>query len=111
FFEAYSTNPFASESRIYPIDFSFAKSHAHMVTINLPEGYKIESIPESVVYQLPDELGEFRFMISNTDNAIQLRVTEDIKIALVPADYYQALKDYFGAMVTKQAEKIILSKT
>ncbi len=110
FFESYTKNPFTRETRVYPIDFSFAKSHAYMVSLNLPEGYKIESIPESVVYQLPDELGEFRFMISHTDSSIQLRVSEEIKIALVPPDYYEALKDYFGAIVTKQAEKIILSK-
>lgn len=110
FFEAYTKNPFSSENRVYPIDFSFAKSHTYMVAINLPEGYQVESIPEAVVYQLPDGLGEFKFMISNTESAIQLRVSEEIKIALVPADYYEALKNYFGAIVTKQAEKIILSK-
>jgi hypothetical protein len=109
-FETSHTSPFTSETRAYPIDFNFAHSYVYMVSITIPDGYTIESIPESVAYQLPDELGEFRFMISNTENAIQLRVTQDIKMALVPADYYEALKDYFGAIVTKQAEKIILSK-
>lgn len=111
FFETTTKSPFTAETRSYPIDFTFANSFTYMVSIIIPDGYKIESIPESVVYQLPDGLGEFRFMISNTENAIQLRVTQEIKIALVPADYYEALKDYYGALVTKQAEKIILSKT
>lgn len=110
FFETSSRNPFTAETRAYPIDFGFGQSHVYSVIINIPEGYKIESIPESVVYQLPDEIGEFRYMISNTDNTIQLRITYDIKIALIPADYYESLKDYYGATISKQAEKIILSK-
>jgi transglutaminase-like putative cysteine protease len=110
FFETNLRNPFTAETRAYPIDFGFGQSQAYMITINIPEGYKIESIPESVVYQLPDEIGEFRYMISNTENTIQLRVTYDIKTALIPPDYYEALKNYYGATVSKEAEKIILSK-
>ncbi len=110
FFVGSSRNPFTAEKREYPIDFKFPSSSAYMITISIPEGYQVETLPESEIFQLPDGIGEFRFMISNTENAIQLRVTSDIKIALVPADYYEPLKEYYAAMIAKQTEKIVLSR-
>lgn len=110
FFLSSNQNPFTAEKREYPIDFSFASSSAYMINLTIPEGYNVESIPESEVYQLPDGLGEFRFMISNTGTNIQLRVTSDINIALVPSDYYESLKEYYAAMIAKQNEKIVLVK-
>lgn len=110
FFVASNRNPFTAETRTYPIDFSFPRSQAYMINILIPEGYNVESIPESGVFQLPDGLGEFHFMISSTENNIQLRVKSDINSSLVPADYYEPLKEYFAAMIDKQSEKIVLSK-
>jgi len=110
FFEKLNKNPFTAASREYPIDFSFSKSKTTFVTINLPENYSVEYLPESAVYQLPDDMGEFSFMITHTGNSVQLRVTKEIKIALMPAEYYEALKDYYKAIIAKQSQKIILKK-
>lgn len=110
FFLSSNQNPFTAEKREYPIDFSFASSSAYMINLTIPEGYNLESIPESQVFQLPDGLGEFRFMISNTGTNIQLRVTSDVNIALVPSNYYEHLKEYYAATIAKQNEKIVLVK-
>jgi len=110
FFVGSSRNPFTAETRAYPIDFRFPSSSAYMINVLIPDGYQVESTPKSEIFQLPDGLGEFRFMISNTGNSLQLRVTSDIKVALVPADYYEALKDYYAALIAKQTEKIVLAK-
>lgn len=111
FFETTVNSPFIAETRVYPIDFSHPRSFNYLINISIPDGYKIESIPESVIYELPNGLGDFRFMISNTEGAIQLRVSQDIKTALVSAEFYDTLRDYFSALVAKQAEKVILSKS
>ncbi|MEX2349966.1 MAG: DUF3857 domain-containing protein [Flavobacteriaceae bacterium] len=111
FFLAVTKNPFLSETRKYPIDFSYPNSTTQLINITLPEDYQVESIPESVILQLPDELGEFKFMISKNGNGIQLSVSSEIRATLLPAQYYDALKQYYAAMVEKQTEKIVLSKT
>tara|TARA_R110000850_G_scaffold203228_1_gene329512 strand:- start:129003 stop:131018 length:2016 start_codon:yes stop_codon:yes gene_type:complete len=111
FFLATSKNPFISETREYPIDFSYPQSETQLVNITLPEGYQVESLPESAILQLPDEVGEFKFMISENQNGIQLSVSSEIRATLLPSLYYEALKKYYAAMVEKQTEKIVLSKT
>lgn len=111
FFLATSKNPFISENREYPIDFSYPRSITHLVNISLPEGYQVESLPEPAILQLPEEVGEFKFMISQNGNGIQLSVSSEIRATLLPSLYYDALKQYYAAMVEKQTEKIVLSKT
>ena len=110
FFLATLKNPFTAESREYPIDFKYPTSNSYTISITIPDGYLVESIPESAALQLPDGLGKYGFMISQTGNSIQLRVTSDVNFTMVPALYYDALKQYFKAIVEKETEKIVLVK-
>ncbi len=54
FFLAETKNPFLSETREYPIDFSYPRSQTHLINISLPEGYQVESIPEAA-FRMPRE--------------------------------------------------------
>ncbi|OIP49593.1 MAG: hypothetical protein AUK33_10220 [Flavobacteriaceae bacterium CG2_30_34_30] len=110
FFLATIKNPFTAESRAYPIDFKYPTSDSYTVSIAIPDGYQVESVPESAALQLPDGLGKYGFMISQSGNSIQLRVTSDINFTMVPAPYYDVLKQYFKAIVEKETEKIVLVK-
>jgi len=110
FFFAKTKNPFTAEKREYPIDFKYPSSDTYMINITIPDGYTVESIPESASLELPDEIGKFGFMISNTENNIQLRVTSEINVPLVPALYYDILQEYFKIIVEKETEKIVLTK-
>lgn len=111
FFMATTKNPFKAEEREFPIDFSFPRSKIVRLQIEIPEGYKIESAPESATYKLPDDLGEFTYLISTTENTINLRVISEIKASILPAGYYSALKEYYKLVVEKETEKIVLVKS
>ncbi|MBA3986309.1 MAG: DUF3857 domain-containing protein [Flavobacteriales bacterium] len=110
FFFAKTKNPFTAEKRELPIDFKYPISDTYMINITLPDGFKVESMPESTALELPEEIGKFGFMISNTENNIQLRVTSEINVSIVPASYYETLKKYFKIMVEKETEKVVLTK-
>ncbi len=110
FFFAKTKNPFTTEKREHPIDFKYPTSETYMINIAIPEGYKIESIPESTALELPEQIGKFGFMISSTDTNIQLRVTSEINVSIAPALYYETLKEYFKMLVEKETEKVVLAK-
>ncbi|PKP25868.1 MAG: transglutaminase [Bacteroidetes bacterium HGW-Bacteroidetes-2] len=110
FFMATTENPFKAEEREYPIDFSYPTANMVRLQIEIPEGYKIESTPESATYKLPDDLGEFTYLISSTENTINLRVISEIKASILPAAYYSAIKEYYKLVVEKENEKIVLVK-
>jgi hypothetical protein len=81
-----------------------------MVTVNLPEGYKVESIPEPFALGLPDNLGSFKYNISALGTKIQLVIDTEINESIVSPIYYEALKEYFRKMIEKEAEQIVLTK-
>ncbi len=103
-------NPFTLEQREFPVDFGYPFTESIVSSIALPEGYRVQNLPESSTIVLPDEIGSFEYLISNTKNTIQLKVTTKMNNAVVAPIYYQSLKEYYKKMIEKMNEKVVLSK-
>lgn len=110
-FYAVHENPFKLEKREYPINFTFPRQNKYVINIEIPEGFTVESVPENTVLQLPQNLGAFKYMIKKGQNQLQLVVSSEINRAVIPADYYDLLKEYYSKLLTKEAEKVVLVKT
>ena len=104
------TNPFKLEKREFPVDFGYPSSSIYRVSVNLPEGYKVESAPEPVVLMLPDDLGSFKYIIALNKTAVQLTVEYKINQAIISPIYYDTLKEYFKQLIEKESEQIVLTK-
>ncbi len=105
-----TVNPFKEESRKFPLDFSYPFQEKYNITLEIPDGYEIESIPKPIHLSMEDNIGSFKFLIGNTGNKVQVSVVFDINYANVSADYYTSLKSFFGKVIEKQTEKIVLKK-
>lgn len=103
-------NPFKLEKREFPVDFGYPSITSYRVIINIPEDYKIESLPESAAISLPDNLGSFKYKVIGNGNTIQLLVSTQINQSIISPLYYDALKTYFSQLVEKEAEQIVLIK-
>ncbi len=103
-------NPFTSEKREFPIDFGFPFEEKIRIIINLPEGYTVESIPKPIKMNLPDELGSFIYNISEANNTLQVSVTLNVKTAILAPQYYGFIKEYYKQIITKETEKVVLTK-
>ncbi len=109
-FFALTENPFKQETREYPIDFSYPTEDKYMITITIPDGYAVETLPQSVSIPMSDNNGALKYMVTSKDKQIQLSVTMDINSAIIPSDYYGELKAFFAEVVKKQTEKVVLKK-
>ncbi len=109
-FESVSQNPFKQEKREYPVDFGYPMLDKYSISINIPEGYVVETLPIAASLAMPENIGTFKYLISNTGNVIQLQISTEINTAIVPSDYYESLKEFFKRMIEKQNEKIVLKK-
>ncbi|MFK5957245.1 MAG: DUF3857 domain-containing protein [Lutibacter sp.] len=109
-FKSIIENPFKLEKREYPIDFGTPFKENTSINYTIPEGYTIESIPESIAIGLSDNLGVFRFMIKVANNKINVRSILEINTAIFPALNYQEIKEFYKVMVNKNLEKIVLKK-
>lgn len=109
-FLADDENPFKQEKREYPVDFTYPRQVRYNVSITLPEGYTVESLPKPAVLKMEDEIGTFKYNLQTAGKQLQLIAVYEINHAMVPQSYYPTLKDFFGKMVEKQQEKVVLKK-
>lgn len=107
---ATNINPFKQEIREYPVDFAFPFMDKYIVNVQIPDGYKIDSYPQTAVISMEDGLASFKFLTSATDNTVQISFLCQINVPIIGADYYPALKEFFQKMIDKQNEKIVLKK-
>lgn len=103
-------NPFKQEVREYPVDFGYPKQEKYNISINIPEGFVVESLPKSLNIATGENVGVYRYIIANTANSIQVVITKDINSSIVQPDFYPVLKDFYQQMTDKQNEKIVLKK-
>jgi hypothetical protein len=103
-------SPFKLEKREHPINFIFPQQDKYMISINIPEGYIVESVPTSANLKMDNNLGGFKYLVAQQNNQIQVVVTFEINEANISPVYYTTLKDFYQKMVEKQSEKIVLKK-
>lgn len=110
FFLRSKENPFKLEKREFPVDFGYPSSSVYRITISIPEGYKVESMPESEGFALPDNLGSFKYVLSQNASTVQLLINTKINTSIISPLYYNALKAYFKQLIEKENEQIVLTK-
>lgn len=103
-------NPFKQENREYPIDYGFPFLDKYSINIQIPDGYKVETLPSPVVLNMQDNLGIFKFMTNLTETTIQVVLTHQINTPIISSEYYSMLKEYYQGIITKENEKIVLTK-
>lgn len=107
---ALAQNPFKQERRQYPVNFSFPTKNKYLISINIPEGYVIESLPESIAIGINQKQVTFKFALSANEKQITVNVNLDINSTVIPLEDYNILKDFFKLVIEKENEKIILKK-
>ena len=105
-----SKNPFKSDERQFPIFFDYPTSQNITVNMKLPEGYIVKALPKGISMRLPDDAGTFLYTIAENTGALQVVMRFTIKKSIIPADFYESLKEFFKIRVEKENEKIILEK-
>lgn len=110
-FFAYSTNPFKLEERKYPVDFGIPWKEKNTVTIEIPEGYKVESIPQVAAIGLPDGIGLFKYQVKQIGNKVKIVSLLQFNKGVIVPQYYGQLKEFFKQVVEKETEKIAISKS
>jgi len=107
-FFATTKNPFTQESRLYPIDFIFPRENKYSLVITIPEGYVVESFPESKSFAMTDKIVQFKYIVSTNERQIQIMVTKDINSSIISPDFYEDIKAVYAEIVKKQSEKIVI---
>ena len=109
-FLATKESPFKLEERKYPIDFVIPFADKYKVNIMLPEGYKVESLPESGAMEFKGGEAKFTYVAKANGKYLQLSVQLEINSPIIQPVDYKDFKDFFNKTIEKQAEQIVLTK-
>ncbi len=105
-----TVNPFKAEDRKYPVDFGYPKGQKHTVSISIPKGYTIASVPKPLAVAMSENIGVFKYQVTASQTSLKVHSIVEINRGVITPQYYQGLKKLFGDMVKKQEEKIVLEK-
>ncbi|MCE4565783.1 DUF3857 domain-containing protein [Maribellus sp. CM-23] len=107
--EPMKDNPLNQETRTYPVDMIYPWRDTYFTSIEIPEGYRVEFVPES--FKAKNDLVEMEYTINQTENKLVITFSSFFKKAVYPAEVYSKIKYYMNQMVKKGNEKIVLVKS
>ena len=105
-----TSNPFKSEKRNFPVDFVTPWQEKNTISIDIPAGYKVESVPETMAISMAENYGTFKFQVLQSPKKIKILAIAQINKAVFTPEFYPELKEFYNRMVKKQSEKIVLVK-
>lgn len=109
-FFAPQENPFKQDQREYPIDFIYSFNEKYQVNVMIPDGYALESLPESTVAQFNGASGEFKYVSQENGKMLQFVISLDLGQSFILPTEYADFKQFYQLMTEKQNEKIVLKK-
>lgn len=108
--KGYQNNPFVSAERLYPVEMPYCINETFLLTMDIPEGYRVEELPKSMRVKFNVDEGGFEYIVTKQENKVMLKSQLFFKKAIFTPDDYQALRDFFGFVVKKHAEQIVFKK-
>jgi len=101
--------PDAVEDRKYPVVVKRGYVETDEIVLQLPKGYKIESIPENTM-NLSSEFGEYTVKIEKNEETGEVLYKRNLKILPVdlPAERYEDLRQFYKKIAKADKMKIVL---
>ena len=103
-------NPFKQEKREYPVDFIFPHQNKYNISLTLPEGYEVETLPQPTAVSMPENMANFKYNLSNNGNQLQIIYSLAINSSIMGSEDYEILKNFFKELINKHSEKVVIKK-
>jgi hypothetical protein len=108
--EPFQVNPFLAEKRVHPIDFIYSRNLKYRFTFNIPDTYKVISMPKNVRIKLPNNAGSYLYQIENKNGKVKIYVNLKITKPYFEVNEYIDLKNFHNKIVTAEKSYIELEK-
>ena len=108
---AFKENPFKQEQRLYPVNFGYHRRYVLNFSIELPDNYKIESVPPSQIINLAAKGGNFNLKSrKHEDYKLTLYSNLTISKDIFQNNEYSSLKKLFQQTINIQKKPIVIKK-
>ena len=103
-------NPFQLKERTYPVDYGYPILLQYTLMLEIPEGYKITSLPENKAFKLPNGGGSYFFSIKEVNHKISMISRFKIAKTFFIPEEYPYLKKFYNQVIKTQKSLITLEK-
>ena len=107
-FEPILISPFKEGKRTLPIEVENALTSSDMLSIEIPDGYKVEELPESFSVALEDKSLIAMFKTSVSGNRINVLSSVYIKQNFYPVSQYDGIVKIFNKLASSHNKRISL---
>lgn len=106
--EVVKNNPFKQDNRTYIIDMTIARQKTYISHINIPDGYKIDYLPQN--QKIDNDSFRMEYSTYVNENLLTVSFIYYFKKSTYPATEYDKLKFYYKEIINRGLEKIVLTK-
>ncbi|MEM8598530.1 MAG: DUF3857 domain-containing protein [Bacteroidota bacterium] len=101
--------PSETDHRLHPVRFAYPYLDTDEITLQLPDGYQVEVLPDPVV--LHTEFGRFEARAElRNDGALRFTRTLEIRTRELPAVAYDDVRAFFAAAEQAGTDQVVLKR-
>jgi Domain of Unknown Function with PDB structure (DUF3857)/Transglutaminase-like superfamily len=105
-FSATEKNVFEHEQRVHPIYFEFPSEKIDDVSINLPLGWQVSSLPAA--QDKDSKVIRYVLKAENDKSTVHLNRQLSVDLMFLDSKYYPALRNFFQLVRTGDEEQVVL---
>jgi len=109
-FTQLTENSFQYDKRSYPLEFGTLISKSKTIKIKIPEGYKVESLPEAKQFVVEGNAAGYLYKAEEQDGHIVLTTIYQIGQSVLPASFYAPMKEFENQQINSESQHVVLVK-
>ncbi|KAA6456000.1 DUF3857 domain-containing protein [Acidobacteria bacterium AB60] len=110
FFSSHAKHPFVEEKRTVPVDVKYARTEKDDVTYHLPEGYSVESGPQTASIPWPNH-ATLQIKAQPGSNSVEIARTLAYNFTVLDPKDYDSLHDFYQKVAAADQQQLVLTRT
>lgn len=106
----YTENKLKKKERLFPVDYGNIDEEQLFFTLNIPEGFEAEFVPENQTFSNKALQLEFAYIVQKKGSSIQIMAKIKRGKTKYDPEHYQELKAFYDLIVDKINDNIVLKK-
>jgi hypothetical protein len=108
--EKITKNPFKLAERDYPVDWGMASDDRLILTMRLPQGYTVETPPQTVAFKMPGDGGMYATTFENSDNTFTFSNITKFTKPIYTSEEYPYLKELYNKIILTEKADMVFKK-
>ncbi len=105
-FSANEKHMFEHSDRVYPVYFAYPFKKLDDITIDLPLGWKVTTMPKPIDHDA--KAAEFKLNVEDQKGVLHIRRELRMDVTIAPKDVYPALRGFYQVVRTEDEQQIML---